>query len=98
MTVAAVPEQTDSHTTTPARVDWIFVACVAGCVLFGVILLNRAMRDGVGVSPDSSEYVMGARNLLAGKGVGAIDADGEFHPLTHFPPLYMLLLAAGNAI
>src|SRR2546421_11530092 len=82
----------------PDHIDWIFYACLLGCIVLGFVLLEVTIHDGVGVSPDSCEYVMGARNLLAGKGIGAIDAEGEYHPLTHFPPLYMLILAAGNAV
>jgi 4-amino-4-deoxy-L-arabinose transferase-like glycosyltransferase len=40
------------------------------------------------VSPDSTVYIETAENLIAGKG---FYASGE--PLTHYPPLYPLLLA-----
>jgi hypothetical protein len=44
---------------------------------------------GPGVSPDSTTYIETARNLFAGKG---FFIDGW--PMTHYPPVYPLLLSA----
>ncbi len=44
---------------------------------------------GSGVNPDSLTYFGGAKNLLSGQGY---TMDGS--PITHFPPLYSLFLAA----
>ena len=43
---------------------------------------------GPGVSPDSVIYIETARSLLAGNGFSA-----EGKPMTHYPPVYPLLLA-----
>ena len=44
---------------------------------------------GSGVSPDSTIYIGGAKSLLSGKGFSI-----RGNPITHFPPLYPLFLAA----
>ena len=49
---------------------------------------------GVGVGYDSFYYITSARNLISGQGLGTIDVDGSIIPLTKFPPLYPLILAA----
>lgn len=67
---------------TSALLMLVFAAAGA-CVL--MILVTR---QGVGVSPDSTIYIKAARSLLAGNG---FSVDGE--PLTHFPPVYPMLLA-----
>ncbi|MBI5203088.1 MAG: hypothetical protein HY925_15965, partial [Elusimicrobia bacterium] len=60
-------------------------------------------RFGTRVFPDSAVYVSAARNLLRGSGFATSTANmegfalftgTELQPVTHFPPLYSLLLAA----
>jgi hypothetical protein len=63
-----------------------------GALAAGVIWF--ASPWGIGVEYDSVFYWSAAENLLAGRGLGRLDGAGEFVPLTHFPPLYPLLLAA----
>jgi 4-amino-4-deoxy-L-arabinose transferase-like glycosyltransferase len=46
---------------------------------------------GIGVSPDSVTYIDTARNLLSGKGLQSGDM-----PLTHFPPVYPIVLAVSG--
>lgn len=45
------------------------------------------------VSPDSTQYLSAARNLLAGNGLAAYWWSGRPEPLTHFPPLYPFILS-----
>ena len=45
---------------------------------------------------DSVSYLMSARNLLDGNGLGIIYGDGKFNPMTDHPPLYTFLLAFGG--
>jgi len=71
----------------------------AGLIPLGLALLVAALiwiatPWGVGVEYDSVFYWSAAENLLQGRGLGRIDGTGEFIPLTHFPPLYPLALAA----
>lgn len=47
------------------------------------------MSHGPGVSPDSIVYLEGARSVLSGHGLVVAGV-----PMTHFPPVYPLLLAA----
>jgi 4-amino-4-deoxy-L-arabinose transferase-like glycosyltransferase len=62
----------------------------AGLIAFVWLLLITTY--GLGASPDSTVYIETADNLMAGKG---FHANGE--PLTHYPPLYPLLLAIAKS-
>jgi len=55
----------------------------------GAALLLFVTDWGISISPDSTVYITLARNLL--KGYGFSTSQGS--PLTHFPPLYPLLLS-----
>jgi hypothetical protein len=57
--------------------------------LAGLLLILLITPHGSGVQPDSIVYLSGAKNLLAGKGFV-----NNGIPITHFPPLYSLFLAA----
>ena len=48
----------------------------------------------VGISGDSVRYVMGAENLVAGRGYSRTIGDGTTTPIKGFPPLYSIVLAA----
>jgi hypothetical protein len=61
--------------------------------LLAVVSVLLATMHGVGISPDSVAYVGVARNLLAGHGLSLPFGPTLDAPLTHFPPLYSLLLA-----
>ncbi|HEV7888761.1 MAG TPA: glycosyltransferase family 39 protein [Acidimicrobiales bacterium] len=61
-----------------------------------------ATRRGIGLSPDSIEYLGVARNLLKGHGLtvpfGSVGEEPfAGAPMTSFPPLYPVLLAVGGA-
>jgi len=76
-----------------------------GLPLLGLLLLCLAAlsvlslqyRYGIGVTPDSAYFVSAADSLLSGNGL-TTNIDGVRSPLTHHPPLYPSLLAAGRAI
>ena len=51
------------------------------------------MSQGVGIGGDATIYITSARNLLAGNGLGLINAAGEFRLIPYFPPFYSLVLA-----
>jgi hypothetical protein len=55
------------------------------------LLIFWITAHGPGVTPDSTDYIDTAKNLLAGNG---FFADGK--PLTRYPPTYPLLLAAAG--
>ena len=55
-------------------------------------------RHGVGLSPDSVNYLRAAHSLLDGEGLRVVQS---FHyrgpvPMTHWPPLFPAILAAGG--
>ncbi|MCC6189292.1 MAG: hypothetical protein IT318_09670 [Anaerolineales bacterium] len=61
--------------------------------LLGAAVLLVGTRWGVGASPDSAVYIGAAQNLLSGRGL-TVPFGGQLDgPLTHFPPLYPILLA-----
>lgn len=61
--------------------------------LLGAVGIVMCTRWGVGASPDSAVYIGAAQNLLSGRGL-TVPFGGQLDdPLTHFPPLYPILLA-----
>jgi hypothetical protein len=62
--------------------------------LVGMSALWRSTPYGLGLVNDSATYVEGATSLLAGKGYVRISGGGEVKPITHFPPLFSLVLAS----
>lgn len=67
-----------------------------GIVLPGLaafVLLQYATRPlGLGVSHDSVFYLSAAQNFMGGDGLSWPAGGGELKPLTHFPPLYPVIL------
>jgi hypothetical protein len=70
---------------------WIIASLI--CAAAGTGLLFISMSQGVGVGGDATIYITSARNLLAGKGLGLINAAGDFRLIPYFPPFYSLVLA-----
>lgn len=64
---------------------------LAAPAVVGTVALLLVTRKGVYASPDSAFYVGTARNLLDGNGLTAPPGSP---PLSHFPPLFSLVLAA----
>ncbi len=65
-------------------------------VAFGIaiVVVMLATRQGIGVTPDSTQYLSAATNLLDGNGLRVHWWDAGTQPLTHFPPGYALVLGA----
>lgn len=81
------------------RRDAVLAASVA---IAAMAVAGFATRGGLGLSPDSIEYLGVARNLLRGEGLtvpfGAITEEPfPGASMTGFPPLHSILLAAGGA-
>jgi hypothetical protein len=61
-----------------------------------VIAISSVMlvssRWGVGVTHDSIFYLSSAKNLIEGNGLQWSASDGSLNLLTHFPPLYSLVI------
>ncbi len=68
-------------------------AAAAACAMLGMILLAISMKRGAGIGGDATIYLTSARNLIAGKGLGLVSADGAFRLIPYFPPFYSLVLA-----
>jgi 4-amino-4-deoxy-L-arabinose transferase-like glycosyltransferase len=64
--------------------------------LLGMLFLYLSTPSGLGLVNDSAFYLEGAGNLLAGKGYVRTSGGGEIKPITHFPPVYSLLLAGAG--
>ncbi len=58
----------------------------------GAFILRFAMEEGIGVSSDSIAYIGISENLVAGRGLTWLGGGG-LEPVTHFPPLYPIVLA-----
>jgi hypothetical protein len=74
-----------------ARTTWFLAVVVA--VLAGALVL-AGTRQGPGLSPDSANYVSGARNLAAGRGL----VNYSLRPITVFPPGFPSTLALGDRL
>lgn len=69
-------------------------AAVATIATTGAGLLLWSLNWGVGISPDSVTYLAGADSLARGHGFAIETSPGRFNPITHYPPLYPLLVSA----
>src|SRR5262245_45646738 len=64
--------------------------------LAGGFVIFYATQNGPWGYSDSVAYLVSARNLIKGVGLGYHYPNGEFRPLTFYPPLYSLLIALGS--
>src|SRR4051794_22363658 len=74
-----------------------FFLSAAVVSIAGMLALAYATQSGAGLSPDSRGYLSSARFILQGKGISNLDGNGTVVPLTHFAPLYPILLAGSGA-
>lgn len=72
----------------------VFLPLLFLAALTGMILVGYATTSGPGVGGDATIYLTSAQNLLAGRGLGWIEADGTFRLLPYTPPFYPLTLSA----
>ncbi|MBF8260593.1 MAG: hypothetical protein HW376_122 [candidate division NC10 bacterium] len=80
-----------------ARFSWFLVTLIV-LSASAVAVELYAMRSGPGIRGDSVRYVMGARNLLEGKGFSRLSGGGEVYPETGFAPLLSFVLAGLEAV
>ncbi len=71
-------------------------AAVVAVSMAGAVTMLVCLPHGVGVYPDSVQYIAAARRLLEGHGLQGLSAAGDWTPLTRFPPLYPLVLALAS--
>lgn len=60
------------------------------------LLAFTATPAGAGLTNDSAAYIGGARSIVNGTGYSDIWLLPPYEPITHYPPLYSLTLAAGG--
>lgn len=73
--------------------DLLTTAAILGLAVLGCTLLSRALTWGVWAYSDSAEYIVSARMLVAGRGLGTPSADGGFMFLSLHPPFYPLVIS-----
>ena len=71
------------------------ILCLGVPATIAVVLVLLTTRHGAGVSPDSVVYLHAAHSVLEGRGLLRPDGSGaaEEVPMTHWPPLFPLVLA-----
>jgi 4-amino-4-deoxy-L-arabinose transferase-like glycosyltransferase len=72
---------------------WIAATLPAGLGVLGAIMVTYTTAWGPWAYSDGVGYLVSARNLIEGVGLGLIKPSGEFEPLISHPPLYPLTLA-----
>lgn len=76
------------------RDNLILLLLILLASLAGMALVVYATSFGPGVGGDATIYLTSAQNLLAGRGLGWIEADGSFRLLPYTPPFYPVVLSA----
>ena len=66
--------------------------------LLGIGLLIYFTRTGLAIRDDSVRYVMGAENLMSGRGYSRTSGGGELYPETGFAPFLSIMLAAVGSL
>ena len=78
--------------------EWITLLAIVTMAVCGAVVVAHTTALYPRGGRDSVAYIVSARNLLGGDGLGMWMASGRFAPLTHFPPLYPLVLAAAGTM
>ena len=61
--------------------------------IFGALLVLYGTYHGPGLSRDSLRYVRGAENIAHGHGYADVGESGALEFITHWPPLYSMVVA-----
>lgn len=83
-----------SKTISPLTHNQYFYYILLILAIIGVLLLRYITPFGLGLVNDSVGYIAGARNLIAGHGYSRVTGNGSFVPITNYPPMFSLLMAA----
>lgn len=73
--------------------DWLIYISILLIGLLGSLVIIYSTPWGPWVFSDSTEYIVSAKNLITGHGLGLYGPSGAFHPLSLHPPFYSLLLS-----
>ena len=74
--------------------DQVVLAALILLTVAGMLLIVYGTRWGPWAFSDAVGYMVNARNLATGKGLGLYRPSGQFVPLVSHPPLYPLVLIA----
>ena len=77
---------------------FLFLILLAVVALAAAALIFDLTPYGVGVSSDSILYLGGAENIRRGLGWSRLSGGGTIEAITHFPPLYSLLVAGYSGL
>lgn len=69
----------------------VIILPIVICIIASIIIYYST-RNGIGISPDSIQYIASAQSYLDGNGLKVLDDNGGWKPLVHWPPLYPLAL------
>ncbi len=76
------------------KITNVWFLALLGCLALGGIVITWVNTPwGVRAGYDSLFYLTAAQNILKGLGLARLSAEGQVIPLTHFPPLYSLVVA-----
>ena len=76
-----------------SKQTYAFYITLGLIAILSMWLLKTSTIYGAGLINDSTAYIAGARSLLQGTGYSQIWLASELQPMTHYPPLFSLLLA-----
>ncbi|MEX0787831.1 MAG: hypothetical protein WD906_07830 [Anaerolineales bacterium] len=65
-----------------------------GLSLWAGVVVMWATLPGIGLGPDSFDYVTAAASWADSGRLGRLTGQGDFRALTHFPPMYSVVLGA----
>jgi len=74
------------------RSEYPFYFLLGSIAVGFVWLLRNSTLTGPGLINDSIAYIAGARSILAGTGYSQVWLASELQPITHYPPLFSLIL------
>jgi len=77
----------------PRFIANVFLWGIGILALFGSVLIVFNTAKGLSGGSDAAGYVVSARNVVKGLGVGYFYPGGQFHLLNIHPPLYVLSVA-----
>ena len=79
-----------------ARREIIFLSTLAAFGIAAVFFMRYLTPNGMGLVNDSVAYIGGARYIQAGEGYSRMGGSGSPLPITHFPPMFSLVLVAAG--
>ncbi|MBN1306150.1 MAG: phospholipid carrier-dependent glycosyltransferase [Anaerolineales bacterium] len=71
----------------------LFLVILGLISLGGSMLMKESTVYGLGLSNDSAAYIAGARSIMSGEGYIDSWLESTPDPITHYPPMFSLLLA-----